>query len=111
VQSRLAVERERERTEERAFDLLEARTIAEREQALMISTLQYSGNRGEDELRIACQHLGEHLPDYQFLSTNFQDAQKICTSPSYADDPDMGPSNLLTILKAHRCYNEGLANR
>ena len=55
VSKQLAVERQREKTEERAFELLEARTVAEREQAIMVSTLQYEGRKGADEPKIACQ--------------------------------------------------------
>ena len=44
VDKQLLVEKNREKTEERAFSLIEARTIAERDQALMISELQYNNN-------------------------------------------------------------------
>ena len=151
ISKQLEDERNKERTEERAFALLEGRTVAERSQALMVSTLQVSGGcdwvAQDDRLKsatqtlalllshrsplcshrllplftrvcapplltcvrwqyegsaggIACQFLGEHLPDFQFLVTNFCDAQKLHTPQS---------KEALTVLKGHRIYNEQLA--
>ena len=72
VDRQLAIERDKEKNEDRAFALLEARTLAEKEQAVLISTLQYNSSSPLSAERIACQFVGDHLPDFQFILTNFQ---------------------------------------
>jgi len=105
VNRQLAVEKSREENEDRAFALLEARTLAEKEQALLISTLQYTSNTPLSADRIACQFVGDHLPDFQYILTNFQNSQKLHLPPPL---PNFENSKL-SLLKCYRVYNEEVA--
>jgi len=128
VDKQLIAEAHKGKMEERAFALIEARTIAERDQAIMISNLQFNkgsgsgggagggggggaggggaGGGGEkDESNkstndcIACQYIGDHLPDFQLMLSNFVDAQKL---------PTNSDAEKLTLLKVYRCFNTKL---
>ncbi|GMH59695.1 hypothetical protein TrRE_jg3158, partial [Triparma retinervis] len=106
VDRQLAIERDREKNEDRAFALLEARTLAEKEQAVLISTLQYTSSSPLTAERIACQFVGDHLPDFQFILTNFQNSQKLKLPPPL---PNCSVSRL-SVLKCYRVYNEQVAS-
>ncbi len=90
VEAQLAKEKEKEKTEDRAFALLEARTIAERDQAIMISRVQYGPTN------TACQYIGDHLPDFQHLLRGFEEAQ----------EDGLGKDDKVTIMRCHRVYNQ-----
>jgi len=131
------VEKNREQTEERAFALIEARTLAERDQALMISALQYKAvipvpilDVDDDDDKendkeppsnkatpttpttpnpnpdpnpnpnpIVCQYIGDHLPDFQYLNSNFVESQKL---------PPRTDAEKLTLLKVYKTFNQTL---
>ena len=107
VSRQLEIERRREETEERAFSLVEGRTMAEGKQAIMISELQYKrGDGGDGKEMIACQHVGDHLPDFQLLADCFQKAQR----GRGEGRGTKGRDDELAVMKCYRCYSHKAAS-
>jgi len=60
---------------------------------------------GTSETYIACQYVGDHLPDYQFLDERFLAAQATPSTRSKKDE------ETVNLLKVYRVFNDDLVRR
>lgn len=89
IDDQIKRETAREAEEVSSFCLMEARAKAEHEQERAIVSLQVQ--QPTDGFIVACQHLGEHTAEFQYLASTFLGAQQL-------------PTGAFTKLSALQCY-------